>query len=713
MKHKTELLAPAGNMESLKAAAAAGADAVYLGLNQFSARAFAGNFSHEEFLEAIRFCHIRDMRIYVTLNTLYTETEIENVKKEVAFLYENDADGILVQDPGLFYYIRRCYPEMPVHCSTQMHIHNIAGVKWMQKEGASRVVMARETPLEIIREACETGMEIEVFAYGALCISYSGQCLMSSVMKNRSANKGLCAQYCRMRYYPAEGGRFPAGDYILSPRDLNIIDRLPELLDCGVASLKIEGRMKRPEYVYLAVRTFREAIDAYYAGKEYHVSGKRLKELQLLFHRGFTYGHLFHQSIEKRMNPERPNHMGVEAGVVLEGRKNSALVRMTETVMQNDGLRILHEPEDIGLSALRMKKDGKFVQSAKPGEVIRFEFKDENIPAAGDILRKTTDQKLMDRIRSEIDGKKYSIPVSMQYAAYPGSPFMLTVSDGERQITVQSDLECSIPQKAPLSTERLEENLRKTGDTPFSAESLSGDSDPFFLPMREVNAVRRNALEQLASMRAKRYDRSPKSPDFAILHEPDVISDRILIEDQGQDSAYAVLPVVNENLRNLGEYSKCICSEMGDLYGTHDKCIAGMTLNACNSYALAYFISKGMNAVIFSSEISDDAILRAVDAFHMRYGFIPTTYKFVYGRRTLMYIKQGFIPNGNINAIRDYHGQKYPVIYNNGNVSLLEPDASHKANPYCWGSYLIFTDETEQEKGDIQKEAYEEITGRI
>ena len=165
---KVELLAPAGNMDALKAAAAGGADAIYLGLRSFSARAFAGNFSHEEFQEAIRYCHIRNIRIYVTINTMLFETEIENAKKEVDFLYNNDCDGILVQDLGLFHYIRTCYPDFDVHCSTQMHIHNLAGVDYMRDHGAKRVVLARETPIEIIREACKRNIEIEVFVYGAI-----------------------------------------------------------------------------------------------------------------------------------------------------------------------------------------------------------------------------------------------------------------------------------------------------------------------------------------------------------------------------------------------------------------------------------------------------------------------------------------------------------------------------------------------------------------
>ena len=227
-ERKIELLAPAGNMDALKAAVTGGCDAVYLGGTLFSARAFAGNFNHEELIEAVRYCHVRGVCVYVTLNTLLFETEVENAMKEVEFLYEHDVDALLVQDLGLFRLVRQCFPDFPVHCSTQMHIHNLSGVRMMQKLGAERVVLARETPLELIRECCREDIDIEVFVYGALCISYSGQCLMSESLKNRSGNRGMCAQCCRLKYFEDDvpEGKSGQGDYLLSPKDLNVIDRL-------------------------------------------------------------------------------------------------------------------------------------------------------------------------------------------------------------------------------------------------------------------------------------------------------------------------------------------------------------------------------------------------------------------------------------------------------------------------------------------------------
>ena len=395
---KVELLAPAGNMEALKAAVNAGCDAVYLGLKSFSARAFAGNFSHEEFIEAIHYCHTRNVKIYCTINTMLYETEIENAKKEVDFLYEDDCDAILIQDLGLFHYVRTCYPDMPVHCSTQMHIHNLKGVEFMKNQGVERVVLARETPIEIIQQACQMGVEIEVFTYGAICISYSGQCMMSASVKNRSANRGMCAQCCRLKYTRVDGSHFKEGDYILSPKDLNVIDQLPSLLDAGVSSLKIEGRMKRSEYVYLVIKTFREAIDAYYANKTYHVSSERLKQLEEMFYRGFSNGHLFHDDVTHRMSQYRPNHQGIAIGKVLAYRNGRVQVKLSDDLYQNDGLRIINEPHDTGLSAIKIYKNDLLVNHAKVNDIVWITCPSDPAPKKGQILRKTTDTHLLNWI---------------------------------------------------------------------------------------------------------------------------------------------------------------------------------------------------------------------------------------------------------------------------------------------------------------------------
>ena len=199
-KNRVEILAPAGDLETLKLAINAGADAIYLGLNNFGARAFAKNFSYEEYEEAITYAHLRNVKIYVTMNTLLNEDEISNAIKQVDYLYEHQVDALIIQDLGLLNIVSQKYPDLELHASTQMHIHNRSGIKFLKDKGIKRVVLARETPLAVIEECQKENIDIEIFAYGALCVSYSGQCLMSSCLKNRSGNKGMCAQNCRMIY---------------------------------------------------------------------------------------------------------------------------------------------------------------------------------------------------------------------------------------------------------------------------------------------------------------------------------------------------------------------------------------------------------------------------------------------------------------------------------------------------------------------------------
>ena len=722
---KTELLAPAGNMESLKAAVAGGCDAVYMGLTCFSARAFAGNFTHEQFQEAIAYCHPRDVRIYVTINTMLYETEMENAKKEVAFLYENDVDGILVQDMGLFHYIRTCYPDLDVHCSTQMHIHNINGVKKMKEEGTARVVLARETPLSLIKEAVKTGVEIEVFVYGAICISYSGQCLFSEAVKNRSANRGMCAQCCRLQYFKEDGSHFRQGDYILSPKDLNVIDSLPQLLEAGVASLKIEGRMKRPEYVYLVTKTFREALDAWYEGKPYTVSKEREKQLALLFNRGFSKGHLFGDDVNSRMSQYRPNHRGVTIGSVVSSSKGRVTVKLTDTLHQHDGMRILSQPKDVGLQASKIEKNGKLVNQANPGDTVVLTIPSDARVKKGDSLQKTTDTVLMNSIDQMIADTKRCASVSLHCTGKVNAPLTVTLQDDRgNRVTVVSDQLCQKPLKAPLSKERIEAALRKTGDLPLSVETCTIDCDDLFLPVSVLNETRRKAMEQLVTLRKTLHTGKGMQPYDVTLRDPGRPQARVIVHSDHDlhlslpdvwnvtDGIHenGVMPVIHENYDDITPLNNCILSSMGDFHAPHQHVFAGMTCNIANSYAVAYFLKQGCDGVILSSEVSDEQCQAMIEAFTKRYGFVPPVYKMVYGTRKIMYIKDRFTSENE--NITDLHGNFYKVERKNGITEIYEPDVYTDTNTAAYGSYLIIASDSEK-ISDIVEEAYEEISERI
>ncbi len=714
---KIELLAPAGNLDSLKAAAAAGCDAVYLGLSHFSARAFAGNFDHEQFQEAIRYCHDRDIRIYVTMNTMYFEDEIEAVKKEIDFLYANDVDALLIQDLGLFHYVRTCYPDLDIHCSTQMHIHNLSGIRFMQEMGAARAVIARETPIEIVREACRTGMEIEVFAYGAICISYSGQCLMSAAAKNRSANKGVCAQCCRLKYYPENGGHFKEGDYILSPKDLNVIDELPVLIEAGVSSLKIEGRMKRPEYVYAVVRTFREAIDAYYEGREYRVSKERTKDLLLMFNRGFSKGHLFHDDVKQRMSQFRPNHQGIQIGTVISYQNGSVKVKLTDDLYQHDGLRIINTPHDTGLTAVKILKNGRLVNAAHAGDIVELPCTDKPHPKKGQALKKTSDTVLLDKIRREIAADRFS-PVTVRYTAKASEPLRLTaVDDRNNTVTVCSENMLEPAQTHPMTHEKIERSLLKNALYPYAVTVEQEELGDVFIPVSLLNETRRQLFEKLHEKRIILHERKGKQPYNVTLEPAGMPAQRLLVsspvpfdyKDTIVFSGTDALPAIDEKQEGRHVFANALLSQAGDLYSERTHCFTGMTFNIANSYAAAFLLSLGgIDGVILSSEVSGFQAQRLCEAFEKRYGFRVPAYYFVYGRRTLMYVKNRFSQNENISAINDNSGNIYNLKYNSGYTEIIESEPVCRHNSSCYGSYLIL-DPASEDKGEILEEAHEEI----
>lgn len=713
---KIELLAPAGNMESLKAAAAGGCDAVYLGMTNFSARAFAGNFDREAFIEAVHYCHVRNIRVYVTMNTMLYETEIQNAEDTVRFLYEHDVDALLIQDLGLFHLVRNKFPDLEVHCSTQMHVHNTLGVKYMKEEGASRVVLARETPIDVIKEACKEGIEIEVFAYGAICISYSGQCLMSAALKNRSANRGMCAQCCRLKYYPEKGKHFAEGDFLLSPKDLNAIERIPALIEAGVSSLKIEGRMKRPEYVYLVVKTIREAIDAYFAGRNYHVSPERQKHLLLMFNRGFSKGHLFGDDTEHRMSHDRPNHRGIQIGTVLGYKDGFVTVKLSDILHQHDGLRILQEPMDVGLTAVKIEKDGMLFNHGDPGDIVKLSCPDA--VRKGSALLKTSDSQLLKEIDAEITNTIRRIPVSMSYMAFAGQSFALTVMDEDGH-TAYAESEAMVEEakNAPMSEEKINKALRKTGELPFAVTNIEGSLGRIFIPISVLNDVRRRALQQLTEQREIVHVRAGEKPYHVVLPTKTPMPHLIIEDHTGRAKAEDAMivqkekglcAVVKERCAEPEKLDHAVLSSVCDLAGEHTHCVAGLTMNIANSYALAYVLSKdGIDGVVFSPECSSEQIEMALQAFQARYEMVPQTYRLVYGKRVLMTVKDSFTAR-KIDHFYDMHGDRFDVRYENGTAKILEDTPFCSENDDVYGSYIIF-DPDEKDMDALIAEAQQEL----
>ena len=325
-----DLLSPVGDFECLKAAVQNGADSVYFGANLFSARAFANNFDLEELQKAIEYAKIRGVKTNLTLNTLIKDDEFEDAINLATKAYEFGIDAIIVQDLGLAKKLIEIFPDLPIHGSTQMSIHNLNGALELQNLGFKRVVLARELSSSEIEYICKnTDIEIECFVHGALCISYSGQCLFSSMIGGRSGNRGKCAQGCRLPYELLENDKKIDSGYLLSPRDLCALDYIPFFIQAGVKCLKIEGRMKSPQYVATVTRIYRKYIDLALSDRPYVVDNNDRKDLMQVFNRGMSSsGHLENEPNKNLVFKEKPNNMGLFLGIVQKYNANKGYITL-------------------------------------------------------------------------------------------------------------------------------------------------------------------------------------------------------------------------------------------------------------------------------------------------------------------------------------------------------------------------------------------------
>ena len=524
---KPELLAPAGGMEALVAAVENGADAVYLGARAFSARGYASNFSDKELEEAIDYAHLRGVKVYVTVNTLLKEGEVEDALELLSCLRGMGADAVIVQDLGLISLAGKYLPDLPLHASTQMTLHNSEGVELVKKLGIERVVLSRESSLEEIKRIKEkTGTEIEVFIHGALCISYSGQCLLSSLIGGRSGNRGYCAQPCRKKYrLYCEGKHIrTSGNYLLSPKDLNTISGLGALIEAGIESFKIEGRMKRPEYVAGVVRIYRRLIDRYIENPSgYSVSEEEQETLTQLFNRGFTQGYFFENPRWELMSRENPHNRGIPAGTVVGYDRISSRIRvkLSRSLRLGDGIMVENaetSPEDKGKIISSMYTGKGPVYSAGKGDVIEIPF-DSKAPPGSTVYR-THDKKLMDSLKkeSESGSLRPKIPVSITSTVASGKPVRLEIKDRDSNIvTIESEYLVETAEKQPTSKAQIEKQLSKLGNTLFEAAELHVATEgDIFIPMGQLNELRTKAIQQLENLRISRWKRKPlKTPQFS------------------------------------------------------------------------------------------------------------------------------------------------------------------------------------------------------
>lgn len=520
-----ELLAPAGSREALVAAVENGANAIYLAGNAFGARAYASNFDREALREAIHFAHLRKVAIHVTVNTIVADEEMGPLRDYLRFLYEAGADAVLVQDLGVARVAHETVPDLPLHASTQMSVSSLEGVRALAELGFTRVVLARELSLKEIRHICaHAPVEIETFMHGALCVCYSGQCLMSSMIGGRSGNRGRCAQPCRLPYTLVdEKGQDVLGDkagsYLLSPRDLSTIDVIPDLIEAGVSSLKIEGRMKRPEYVATVVRTYREAIDTYYAGKGYAVTQEERDDLAQIFNRDFTTAYLEGRPGKAMMSDRRPNNRGLLIGRVTAYDWDARIVTVKLSGRLGLGDQVDFWVKVGGrvtatISALTDAK-GRAVEEGQAGDTVSFA-----IPSAvrdHDRVFKVYDARLMERAKETYasGAPVRRIPVAIAVRAAVGEPLTVTLCDAEgHRGKGRTDFIGEPARKRPLSEEIIRKQVSRLGTSVYEMKSLHCDiAGEVMVPMSEINEARRKAVEALDALRLKEIEAREHRPE--------------------------------------------------------------------------------------------------------------------------------------------------------------------------------------------------------
>lgn len=503
MRRIPELLAPAGSPEALRAAVAAGADAVYLGGKRFGARKFAANFDEPALKAAIDFAHLRGARVYVTVNTLIREDELADVAGYLIRLYEMGADAVLVQDLGAACLARRLVPELELHASTQATIHNREGVVWAASNGFKRVVLAREVTLEeaqkMKQEAKELQVGLEAFVHGALCYSYSGQCLLSSAIGGRSGNRGMCAQPCRKPYVLQKGERDECGrpkgletvqlkeKFLISTRDLSVYRHLDRIARSPLDSLKIEGRMKSAEYVAVVVGIYRKALDAIARGS-WSPSAEDERDLALVFNRDFTDGYL----LEARdvMGRQMSDNRGVLIGSVaaFDGPGGEAAVRLSGTLCpeKGDGLVFIAPGQEMGLVVQKpILRDG----------LLRLRTPERVRPGTRVYLTGST--ALARRAQEIISSTRDLIPIDLKITWEDGVPVVEGRLEKERgaRIIVKAEFKMEKAKSRPVTAQQIEAQLRRTGGTPFVIRKVEMDyPGDLFAPLGALNQLRRDLL---------------------------------------------------------------------------------------------------------------------------------------------------------------------------------------------------------------------------
>ena len=617
-----ELLSPAGNMECLKAAVQNGADAVYLGGKLFGARAFAGNFTREELKEATTYCHLYGVRIYITVNTIIYQNEVEEFISYINYLYQIGVDALIMQDIGMIFLVRRNFPDFEIHASTQMHNHNNENIKLLKELNVKRLVLDRELSLKEINEL-DNDLEKEVFIHGALCNSYSGCCLFSSLNGGRSGNRGECVQSCRMPFKLLKNNKYIETDnkYLLSTKELNTTSRIEDLVKSNITSFKIEGRMKSPAYVGFVTRLYRRLIDNILNDNNYKVTKEDEDILKVLFNREFTSGYLFN---DKVMNISSSNHQGLVIGEVLSVTPKKIKIKLNKELYQEDGIRFKNN--NLGMIAnMIYNEKGLLINKALPGDTIyldnKLNLKDK------DIIIKTSSAYLEKQILSTSIRR---VPINIKVVQ---KEYLLEVSYIDDKNNIVKEI-INVEKAINRSTtkEEIKEKIIKLGSTPFEVKEITINmNNDIFVSMKSLNEIRRLLVEKLISIRTN-ITRSKININTKInyqeednyKHEISILArtkdqikaaldskvDRIYVDKElyeeykDYNNIYLRLSRVNKEYNYSAK--NILVTELGGISSYNNKnynVITDYYLNVVNNHSIKYLIDHNAYRVTLSPEI--------------------------------------------------------------------------------------------------------------
>lgn len=677
---KKELLVPVGNIETLYAAINAGADAVYLAYKKYGARAYANNFSLEELIDAIKICHLYNVKVYVTVNTMILNDELEDCINVLKELYINNVDAVIMQDNGLIKVLRKLLPDLNIHVSTQAHNHNYDGVNYYKNIGCKRVIFDRESSLESITNI-NVDIEKEIFVYGALCICYSGNCLFSALNGGRSANRGMCVGSCRLPYYLEKNNKKLDKKYYLSTKDLNTLDNLKEILDSDVTSLKIEGRMKSKEYVTLVTSIYRRLIDDYYKGIDLIITDTERNDLLKTYNREFTKGYLFNE--DNIINNKTSNHQGIVIGKVIGVNNRKITIKLSEDIHQEDAIRFSNTNTGMYVNTLYNDKD-LLTNEVKKGNICYLDNKERIMYddlINSDVL-KTIDILLNKRLNS-INSKK--IPIDIKFKALLDQPLMLEVTCLEKSINITYGMAVKAL-KMPVSCEKVTEQLSKLGNTIYEVNDISIEMDnDLFINLKDLNELRRLAILKMDEARADKpkNDINIKMPievkkiandfQYSILvrcEEQLQVAlrnnlDYIYVDDYELYKKYKTYSNVyyrlNRVLKLEEDYhdERLLCTELGSLvkYGKCNVVHCDYPLNIANRFTIEAYNELGSKINTLSVELSNEDINNIKDTINSEV--------ILYGRLELMIIKNNIfnLDSNEIVYLCDTDNNKYPIKY--------------------------------------------------